>query len=574
MAAEALTRVAEIKGYLMLVEQQGSAGVKSRLTASDIAKADAVIIAADTKVELDRFAGKPVFQTSTSKAIKETESVLDAALQARPLGGAGPAPVTTPAPAGPPADAGGGRNIVAVTACPTGIAHTYMAAEALSKVARAQGHRIAVEKQGSAGAKDILTDQQVAEADLVIIAADTNVDKARFAGKPIYETSTGRALKQTDQVLAAAMQAQATGAAAGGPAGAYEDQLKAAKAAQAAERSGPYKHLLTGVSYMLPIVVAGGLLIALSFVFGIEAFKEEGTFAAALMQIGGGTAFKLMVPVLSGYIAYSVADRPGLAPGLIGGLLAADLGAGFLGGIASGFIAGYATRFMNEKIQLPVNLQGLKPVLILPLLSTFVVGVMMIYVVGGPVAYIMNALTEWLQGMGSTNAIILGAILGAMMAFDMGGPVNKAAYTFGVGLLGSETFQPMAAVMAAGMTPPLGLALAASLARSRFSATEREAAKPAAVLGLSFITEGAIPFAAEDPLRVIPSLMAGSCVAGALSMLFGCALRAPHGGVFVLAIPNAVTHVLMYGLAIIIGTVVTALVLIALKKPVPQEAAA
>jgi PTS system fructose-specific IIC component len=281
-----------------------------------------------------------------------------------------------------------------------------------------------------------------------------------------------------------------------------------------------------------------------------------------------------MVPVLSGYIAFSIADRPGLAPGLIGGMLASQMGAGFLGGILSGFLAGYVALWMREYIKLPQHFEGLKPVLIIPLLSTLVVGLLMIYVIGTPLSNIMTSLTGFLQSMGSTNAILLGLLLGGMMAVDMGGPVNKSAYTFAVGLLGSDTFAPMAAVMAAGMTPPLGLALATMIAKNRFSLAEHEAGKAAAVLGLSFITEGAIPFAAKDPLRVLPACIVGSAAAGALSMLFGCMLRAPHGGVFVLAIPNAVSHLLLYILAILIGTAITTAMLIVLKQPLPAEATA
>jgi PTS system fructose-specific IIC component len=391
------------------------------------------------------------------------------------------------------------------------------------------------------------------------------VDKSRFAGKSVYETSVGRALKESEKVIREAFATPKAPKEAD-----FMQEVKKAKAAQAEKRAGPYKHLLTGVSYMLPIVVAGGLTIALSFVFGIEAFEEEGSIAAALMAIGGGAAFALMVPVLSGFIAFSIADRPGLAPGLIGGMLAANLQAGFLGGIVSGFLAGYVALGLRNYIKLPVHFEGLKPVLIIPLLSTLVVGLLMVYVVGTPVKNIMDGLTAFLQGMSSTNAVFLGLLLGGMMAVDMGGPVNKAAYTFAVGLLGSDTFMPMAAVMAAGMTPPLSLSLATFIAENRFSADEHEAGKAAAVLGISFITEGAIPFAAKDPFRVIPACIAGSAVAGGLSMLFNCTLRAPHGGVFVLAIPNAVSHLLLYTVAIAAGTVVTALLLRQLKKPIVE----
>jgi PTS system fructose-specific IIC component len=326
---------------------------------------------------------------------------------------------------------------------------------------------------------------------------------------------------------------------------------------------------MTGVSYMIPFVVAGGLLIALGFAFGgIYVFDKEGTFGKALFDIGANAGFTLMVPILAGFIAFSIADRPGLAPGMIGGVLAGTTGSGFLGGIIAGFIAGYFTNWLNGVLRLPRNLQGLKPVLILPLISSTVVGLLMIYVVGVPVSAALDALTEWLVGMQDTSRVLLGIILGAMMAFDMGGPVNKAAYTFSVGLLDSEVYLPMAAVMAAGMTPPLGLALATFLFKNRFTPEEDEAGKAAAVLGISFITEGAIPFAARDPLRVIPSIMIGSAVTGALSMLFNAQLRVPHGGIFVLPIPNAVTNLGLYVVAIVVGTLVTTGALFLLKRPV------
>ena len=310
---------------------------------------------------------------------------------------------------------------------------------------------------------------------------------------------------------------------------------------------------------MLPMVVAGGLLIALSFVFGIEAFEQEGTLAAALMQIGGGTAFALMIPVLAGYIAYSIADRPGIAPGMIGGMLAADIGSGFIGGILAGFLAGYVALAVTRYVKLPSSVESLKPILIIPLVASLVTGLTMIYVIGEPVAALLNALTSFLASMGSTNAVLLGILLGAMMCFDLGGPVNKAAYTFGVGLLASETYGPMAAIMAAGMVPAIGMGIASFVARNKFSEPEREAGKASFVLGFCFISEGAIPFAAKDPLRVIPACMVGGAITGALSMLVGAKLMAPHGGIFVLLIPNAITPALLYLGAIIIGSLVTGL---------------
>ncbi|WP_312147513.1 fructose-specific PTS transporter subunit EIIC, partial [Stutzerimonas kunmingensis] len=336
------------------------------------------------------------------------------------------------------------------------------------------------------------------------------------------------------------------------------------------EKAGVYKHLLTGVSYMLPMVVAGGLLIALSFVFGIEAFKEEGTLAAALMKIGGETAFQLMVPLLAGYIAYSIADRPGLAPGMIGGLLAGTLGAGFIGGIIAGFVAGYAAKAVSRWIPLPASIESLKPILIIPLLASLVTGLVMIYVVGTPVAKMLAGLTEFLDTMGTSNAILLGLLLGTMMCVDLGGPVNKAAYAFSVGLLASQSYAPMAATMAAGMVPPIGMGIATLIARRKFAQTEREAGKAALVLGCCFISEGAIPFAAKDPLRVIPASIAGGALTGALSMAFGAKLLAPHGGLFVLLIPNAINHALLYLAAILAGSLVTGVIYAVIKRPETQ----
>ena len=556
MAAEALRKTASVMGHSLRVETQGAAGAKDVLSDAELTEAEVVILAADMHVEMTRFAGMPVYETNTSRAIRDTSAVIDAALALIGI-------AARTAPVAPAAPQSAAKRIVAITACPTGIAHTFMAAEALKKAAAHHGHEIKVETQGSVGAKNTLTAEEIAAADVVIIGADTHVDKARFAGKAVYETSVGRALKETETVLREAFEVRPSAAAA----------AVKAEARRAEKPAGPYKHLLTGVSYMLPIVVAGGLAIALSFIFGIEAFKEKGTLAAALMDIGGGAAFALMIPALAGYIAFSIADRPGLAPGLVGGMLASQLGAGFLGGIIAGFLAGYIALYLRNHLNLPQHFEGLKPVLLIPLLATVAVGLLMIYVVGAPAKGIMGALTGFLQGLSGTNAVVLGLLLGGMMAIDMGGPINKAAYTFGVGLLASNTFQPMAAVMAGGMVPPLGIALATLLASNRFSADEQIAGKAAAVLGISFITEGAIPFAAKDPLRVIPACVAGAASTGALSMLFGCTLRAPHGGVFVLAIPNAVGNLLPYIGAILVGTVITALVLIVLKKPVAEASA-
>lgn len=566
MAAEALQQAADRTGHSLRVETQGSVGTRNTLSAEDIAAADAVIIAADTRVDTARFAGKYMLEVSTVAAIRDAEAVIRHA-----LGQVNPGAQTA---AASPARDPSLPQIVAITSCPTGIAHTFMAAEGLESGAKANNYSIKVETQGSVGAQNTLTAADVANADIVLIAADTNVDMSRFAGKRIYETSTKAAIKDGALVVRTAMVEAKAAAPATGVA--YADQVKAAKAQQSASRTGAYKHLMTGVSYMIPFVVAGGLLIALGFALGgIYVYEDanKGTLAWTLFTIGAKSGFALMVPILAGFIAHSIADRPGLAPGMIGGMIAASIGAGFIGGIAAGFLAGYTVKFLNDKIQLGRNLDGLKPVLILPLLGTAIVGLLMYYVVGEPVSLVLAAITAWLKGLQGSNAIFLGLLLGSMMAFDMGGPVNKAAYAFATGLIASEVYAPMAAVMAAGMTPPLALALATVVFKNRFTADEREAGKATAVLGISFITEGAIPFAAKDPLRVIPALMIGSAVAGALSMVMGSELRVPHGGVFVLPIPNAVTNLGAYLLAIVAGTVVSALALAALKKPLAANAA-
>ena len=566
MAAEALKKTAASMGHQLRVETQGAEGVRDALSGEEIDAADVVIVSSDIYIDMSRFAGKPMYAASTTEAIRYSKAVIEAALQeAQEIEAP---PVAEHAP--PKVEAAGEKKfIVAVTSCPTGIAHTFMAAEGVKVGAESLGHEVKVETQGSVGAQNTLTEEEIERADLVIIAADTKIDKSRFAGKPIYETSTKAAIHNgAEMVKKALAEATIAGVEKKADLGAEVEQIKKSRAAA---RTGPYRHLMTGVSYMLPFVVAGGLLIALAFAFGgIYVYENTNTFGWALFQIGAPSAFALMVPILAGFIAYSIADRPGIAPGMIGGMLAGSIGAGFLGGIVAGFIAGYGTAWFARVIKLPRNLEGLKPILILPLLGSAVTGLLMIYVVGVPVKAVLDALTTWLSGMQQTSALILGLILGAMMAFDMGGPINKSAYAFSVGLIDSGLYAPMAAVMAAGMTPPLGLALATVLFKSRFTKDEREAGKAAWVLGTSFITEGAIPFAAGDPFRVIPSIIAGSGVAAAISMVFGCALRVPHGGIFVLPIPNAVTNLGMYIVAIVVGTVVTAGMLYVLKRPLTE----
>lgn len=450
----------------------------------------------------------------------------------------------------------GVKNIVAVTACPTGVAHTFMSAEAIENYAKAQGWNVRVETRGQVGAGNPITPEEVVAADLVFVAADIDVPLDKFKGKLMYRTSTGLALKKTAQEFEKAFkEAKVFEGAA----------TSAATETKTEEKKGVYKHLMTGVSHMLPLVIAGGLLIAVSFMFGIEAFKTD-DFAGlpkALMDIGGGAAFHLMIAVFAGYVAFSIADRPGLAVGLIGGMLAITAGAGILGGIVAGFLAGYVVQFLNSIIKLPPSFTSLKPILILPLFGVAIVGLLMIYVINPPVKALMDALVDWLNTMGQTNAVILGLILGAMMCVDMGGPVNKAAYTFGVGLIASQQYVPMAAVMAAGMVPPIGMAIATFLARSKFTANQRDAGKTSFVLGLCFISEGALPFVAADPVRVIISSILGGATAGAISMGLGITLQAPHGGLFVIPF---VSQPLMYLGAIALGSVVTGVIYSVIKQ--------
>lgn len=559
LAAGLLEQAAHSLGWDAKIECQSNVIEPSLLTDADIDQAVAIIIAADCTVDTTRFVGKPVYSAPISDVTVDPKAFLTTAREKAVFLSQGEAVVPAPAQQ---AASNSAKKIVAITACPTGVAHTFMAAEALEQEGAQRGHQIKVETRGSVGAKNQLTAQEIQDADLVIIAADIEVPLDRFDGKLMYRTKTGPALKKTAQEMDNAFE-QAT---------IY--QHSGASSTPIEEKKGAYKHLMTGVSHMLPVVVAGGLIIALSFVFGIEAFKEEGTLAAALMTIGGGSAFALMIPVLAGYIAFSIADRPGLAPGLVGGMLASSTGAGFLGGIAAGFIAGYAAKFLADKVSLPQSMEALKPILIIPFVATLFTGLAMIYVVGGPVAGIMTALTDFLNNMGSDSAVLLGLLLGAMMCFDLGGPVNKAAYAFGVGLLASETYAPMAAIMAAGMVPALGMGLATFIAKNKFEKSEQEAGKASFVLGLCFISEGAIPFAAKDPMRVIPACMAGGALTGALSMLFGAKLMAPHGGLFVLLIPNAITPVFMYLVAIAAGTAVTGISYAFLKAKADSKQAA
>ncbi|MDV2685796.1 fructose-specific PTS transporter subunit EIIC [Alkalihalophilus lindianensis] len=448
-------------------------------------------------------------------------------------------------------------DLLAVTGCPTGIAHTYMAADALKEEARKQGVSIKVETNGSSGVKNRLTDQEITQAKTIIIAADTKIEMDRFDGKPVIQVGVTDGIRRPKQLIEEGLAGNAPIYQSSGGSSTQKSSGEAQK------RSGFYKHLMNGVSNMLPFVVGGGILIAISFMFGIDSDNQ---FAQMLSEIGGGNAFFLMVPVLSAFIAMSIADRPGFAAGMVGGLIALNGEAGFLGGLIAGFLAGYIALLVKRVLEgLPAFLEGIKTILFYPVLNIFLTGMIMLILVT-PLSAFNNGLENWLGGMGTTNMVILGLILGGMMAIDMGGPINKAAFTFGIAMIDAGNFGPHATVMAGGMVPPLGIALATTFFKQKFTKQEREAGKTNYVLGASFITEGAIPFAASDPGRVIPAVITGSAVAGALTALFGIGLRAPHGGVFV--IPLVEGGFLLYGLAILIGSVITALMLGMLKKKV------
>lgn len=455
----------------------------------------------------------------------------------------------------------GQQKVLAVTACPTGIAHTYMAADSLKAKAKEMNIDIKVETNGSTGVKNELTQEDIDEAVAIIVAADKQVEMARFNGKKVIQVPVAQGIRIPEELLTRAVNQDAP---------IYQSEKTEKKKTEGGERSGFYKHLMNGVSNMLPFVVGGGLLIAISFIFGINASDPNdpsySPIAGALMTIGSANAFQLMIPVLAGFIAMSIADRPGLAPGMIGGLMATTGGAGFLGGLIAGFLAGYVVLLLKKVFSgLPSSFEGLKPVLIYPFFGILITGAIM-YVLVGPLKFVMDGLTGWLEGLGTGNLIVLGLILGGMMSIDMGGPINKAAFTFGIAMIDAGNYAPHAAIMAGGMTPPLGLALATTLFKNKFTKQEREAGKTAYFMGASFITEGAIPFAAADPGRVIPSAVIGSAVTGALTMLFGIGLPAPHGGIFVIPFVNGSWA--LYVLAIIIGTIITALLVGFLKKPI------
>lgn len=456
----------------------------------------------------------------------------------------------------------GGYEVLAVTACPTGIAHTYMAADSLIKKAKEMGVKIKVETNGSTGVKNELTDEDIKNAKGIIIAADKNVEMARFEGKHVEIVPVTQGIKNPEGLIKNALAQSA-------PVFHYSGEKKSAGKK---EKTGFYKHLMSGVSNMLPFVVGGGILIAISFMFGIHAADPAdpsySPIAKLLSDIGGGNAFFLMVPVMAGFIGMSIADRPGFAPAMVGGLISLNNGGGFLGGLIGGFLGGYSVVLLKKLFaKLPDSFEGLKPVLLYPLFGIFITGALMYLFIVNPIAAINSGLTEFLKNLGTGNLILLGIITGGMMAIDMGGPINKAAFTFGIMMISNGDYAPHAAVMAGGMVPPLGIALATTFFKNKFTKEEREAGKTCYIMGLSFITEGAIPFAAADPIRVIPSCVIGAAIAGGLSMFFKVLLPAPHGGIFVVPV---VTHPVQYIISILIGSIVTAVLIGYIKKPVTK----
>ena len=465
-----------------------------------------------------------------------------------------------------------GHFILAVTACPTGIAHTYMAAEAIEKAAKAKGYKVKVETRGSGGAKNILTDEEIDKADGIIVAADTNVPMDRFDGKKVIECQVSKGINKPNELIDEIVN---------GNVAIYKSNSKKANN-EAKDSTGHsiYKHLMNGVSHMLPFVVGGGILIALAFLVDGMSYDINSLTDAQRANFGtltplanflkgqvGGVAFGFMLPVLAGFIAMSIADRPGLAVGILGGSIAADGTSGFLGALAAGFIAGYLVNLLkkvSDKV-IPESLDGIKPVLIYPLFGMLLTGAIMVFAIEPVVGAINMGLNNALASLSGVNVILLGAIVAGMMAIDMGGPFNKASYVFGVASIASGNYNIMAAVMIGGMVPPCAIALATLLFKKKFTESERKSGPTNFIMGLAFITEGAIPFAAADPLHVIPSCAVGSALAGALSMAFNCTLMAPHGGIFVFPV---VGNTLMYLVALVVGTIVGAVLLGLLKKDV------
>ena len=469
-----------------------------------------------------------------------------------------------------------GKLILAVTGCPNGIAHTYMAAENIEKKAKELGCRVKVETRGSGGAKNVLTKAEIAEAACIIVAADTQVPMDRFAGRPVIQCKVSDGISKAEELLDRALNGNV-------PLYQAKGSSQAADSEEESDSVGHqiYKHLMNGVSHMLPFVIGGGILIAIAFLidgFAVDLnslpFDERSNFGtitpmAAMFKSIGGVAFGFMLPILAGFIAMSIADRPGLAVGFVGGAIAANGTSGFLGALVAGFVAGYLVRLLKKLFEkLPEGLEGIKPMLLYPVIGIFLIGVIMTYVVEPPIGALNVMINNGLNSMNGAKAILLGALLGGMMSVDMGGPVNKAAYVFGTASIAAGNYNIMAAVMVGGMVPPLAIALATIFFKNKFTEEERKAGPTNIVMGLSFISEGAIPFAASDPLRVLPSCIIGSAVAGALSMAFNCTLMAPHGGIFVFL---TVGHPLLYLISLAVGSVVGCVILGLLKKDVSKR---
>ena len=469
-----------------------------------------------------------------------------------------------------------GKLILAVTGCPNGIAHTYMAAENIEKKAKELGCRVKVETRGSGGAKNVLTKAEIAEAACIIVAADTQVPMDRFAGRPVIQCKVSDGISKAEELLDRALNGNV-------PLYQAKGSGQAADSEEESDSVGHqiYKHLMNGVSHMLPFVIGGGILIAIAFLidgFAVDLnslpFDERSNFGtitpmAAMFKSIGGVAFGFMLPILAGFIAMSIADRPGLAVGFVGGAIAANGTSGFLGALVAGFVAGYLVRLLKKLFEkLPEGLEGIKPMLLYPVIGIFLIGVIMTYVVEPPIGALNVMINNGLNSMNGARAILLGALLGGMMSVDMGGPVNKAAYVFGTASIAAGNYNIMAAVMVGGMVPPLAIALATMFFKNKFTEEERKAGPTNIVMGLSFISEGAIPFAASDPLRVLPSCIIGSAVAGALSMAFNCTLMAPHGGIFVFL---TVGHPLLYLVSLAVGSVVGCVILGLLKKDVSKR---
>ena len=464
------------------------------------------------------------------------------------------------------------QSIVGITACTAGIAHTYMSAQALTDAGDKLNIPVKIETEGSSGTENELTAEEIKNATAVVIAADRTIDLSRFDGKHVLQTSTKAGINEPEKLIQSAPTASIYHSEGDNKA----TDLSSGGSSAKSIGFGIYKHLMNGVSFMLPFVVAGGILMAISFMFGTQSANPDSSqynaFAAFLNMVGSKAAFGLMVPIFAGYVAYSIADRPGLAPGAIGGMLAYTGGSGFLGGVVAGFVAGYVVLGLKKIFgKMPSSLQGLNPVLFFPVIGTFLTAFVINYLINTPVGSFNKSLTAWLQHMTGANAVLVGFILAALLVSDMGGPLNKITYAFGIQMLTAGVYAPMAAIMCGGMIPPIALGLATTFFKNKFSTQERETGKVAYVLGACFITEGVIPFAGSDPLRVIPANIIGAGIGGALSMLFGITLQAPHGGIFV--IPIAVNRPLLYLLCVVAGAIVECLIVGLTKKVVANEPA-